>query len=165
MEKLKELRNDVDIIRDELLTLLNNDTALNETTLDQFIDIIKDKPELKDFIKFTIMLNSKNETNVKNFKIKLHEILVKILENKKSLIEITEMHSDVINELRKLIDETKNKKPNSILTSLKNVILNNKTVSTIVSIALLVLFLLIINKIDHEFLLEVFDFLKKFKTL
>jgi len=198
---MQKIKNDIDLISDEIKNELkliesnlyalfdSNDHSdeLYQKILNMQDDILNNpffiehglSQEFNKLFKILIFLSSKIDTNDKEFKKKMFDILSKFKENKEKSVELSKYYIEYLNELLKLIEDLKkekekekaNKDPinykgiNKFLFIVKNLLIylfNSKPVQVLFSVSLVVAFLYGLKTFDVNFYQE---FIELFKTI
>jgi len=168
-EDISKLESELKILKADILNFFAENRELNDKEFyDKMIDYSYENKELKDIIKLIIFLSSNIETTNKNTKLKIYQILTKLLNHKEKTLEILKSQKQTITDLDELVSEFK-------LSKKKNGSLNEKIVSffaylkpfftnkifiIVFSFTFFISFLYLIHLYDPEFYKDIYQLIK-----
>ena len=196
MESIQNKSNDIktitDEIRHELRIIENNLYALfSEDKSDEFYekifdlqdDIVKNKffienglsQEFNKLFKVLIFMSSKIDTNHKEFKKKIFDILSKFKDNKEKTLTLSDNYIEYLDELVKVIKELKelHEQEKTIVKKVGffkkifnaenfRILISSKIIQGVLGFLIIVSILFILHKIDPAFYTDILHNLKHF---
>ena len=113
-ENINKLKNELKILKNDLMhCFTNTNEDINDEFYNKLIDFSSKNPEMLSVLKLLTVLSSKNETELKQYKIKTYKILDKIINMKDESLNVLEIQHELINEIKELLDNLKTEKENS----------------------------------------------------
>ena len=157
---IDDVKNELKILKNELIQFFSDmgDDKINDEFYNKLIDYSSQNPEFLSILKLLTILSSKNETELKHYKIKIYKILEKLIDLKEKSLDILSLQQELFNDLNEAIKTPKNNF--SIMEFLKTII-KSKILVTIFGTIILIIVIAIIKETDITLYKDILDIVKK----
>ncbi len=161
---IENIKNELKILRNDLIQFFSdiNEDDINDEFYNKLIDYSSQNPEFLSVLKLLTILSSKNETELKHYKIKIYKILEKIINLKEKSLDVLALQQELFNDIQKTISEMKENDKKSIFLEVIKTITKSKILAGVLSFLIIVFVVGFIKDIDSVLYKDILDILKKF---
>lgn len=145
MEDIKKIEGELKILKEDLMQFFSavDDKQLNEDFYDKVLTYSSKNPEFISILKLLTVLSSKNETELKQYKIKIFKILERLINLKEKSINILTAQHNLYNEIQTTIGEIKGK--SNKFFSVVNLIFKSKILMSVFGFSFVVVLFFTVN--------------------